>query len=69
MSVTPLRFMTFTMIGIFLMASCAYGGPDRERYKISPESLQLLTTETITDEMAVALVSGLEALIEVLKAM
>jgi hypothetical protein len=31
--------------------------------------MKLLTTEIITDEMAVPLVSGLEALIEVLKAM
>ena len=46
-------------------------GHYRIRYGDLPttESLHLLTTEKITDEMAVTLVSGLEALIEVLKAM
>ena len=43
----------------------------RTRYGDLPttESLHLLTTETITDEIAVTLVSGLEALIGVLKAL
>ncbi len=46
-------------------------GHYRTRYGDIPttESLHLLTIDTITDEMAVTLVSGLEALIEVLKAM
>ena len=45
-------------------------GHYRTRYGDIPtaESLHLLTTETITDEMSVMLASGLEALIEVLKA-
>ena len=46
-------------------------GHYRTRYCDIPttESLHLLTTETITDEIAVTLVSGLEALIGVLKAL
>jgi len=45
-------------------------GHYRTRYGDIPttQSLHLLTTETITDEIAVTPVSGLEALIEVLKA-
>ena len=46
-------------------------GHYRTRYGDIPttESLHLLTIDKITPEMAVTLVSGLEALIEVLKAM
>ena len=46
-------------------------GHYRTRYGDIPttESLHLLAIEEITPEMAVTLVSGLEALIEVLKAM
>ena len=46
-------------------------GHYRTRYGDIPttESLHLLSIDTITDEVAVPLVSGLEALIEVLKAM
>ena len=46
-------------------------GHYRTRYGDVPitESLQLLATEKVTDEMAVTLASGFEALVEVLKAL